>query len=176
VRDLFEYHRAAAAEPTPEPLANDGDSAALRQLTELVRQIETLPLPRPGTDVKGELAIVPQQLCHAYAHSSLLVRSHARSLLPRDVSWKLVLFARRCAVLAQRGHNAEAARCGLIALAIAGLVHGDVRDTLMGLEVLWDAFKSLGGDPQAEFNLATQFCGSTLETLYLDFASTRSRS
>jgi hypothetical protein len=170
---LIVYHQSEAAEPPAEPLTIQADHAELDALMDLARPLSATPSYPPDKEDLIVRSLQCHRLCARYASSTAAIRSHVRKLLDPKASWTLVAFSRQCAVLARRARNPALIECGLIAHAIAGLRHRDVRDTLVALDELWKASVATAVNPAAAFNLAAGLAGPTMATIFHDVAAKR---
>jgi len=173
LKDLREYHRSEAAERPAEPLTIEEDRAELNSLVDLAGPLSAVSNVPPDREDLIVQNLHCQRLCAAYRTATPAIRSHLRKLLDAKASWTLIAFSRQCAVLAQRARNPALVDSGLLAHAIAGLAHGDIRDTLIALDELWKACVVTGGNPAAAFEVAAGLAGPTMATLFHDVAANR---
>jgi hypothetical protein len=165
MKDLVEYHDLEQVESNPLPLETDGDRDALADFIQLLKSLEDTATTDVNADIAG------QRLCAVYANSATAARAQMRRLVTPDLSWALLSFARRCATLARRAGNPEVLSCSLTALAVAGLRHGDARDTLVVLSGLWKVAVDLHWTPTDAFAHAARLAGPSMKALLTDFAA-----
>ena len=111
------------------------------------------------------------ELCDLYGAATPVQRTWLRARIDRKIGGKMGLFALRASILGARQHDPALARAALIAYAIADLVEGDIRDTLIGLSLIAHCATLSGAGTPALFQEVAAMAGPALNILYREWAA-----
>lgn len=164
---LLDYHRVRAEEE------KSWDRNRLEQEAGIREQVDAL-IPRTRGEFRPHGLIDIQwdetsdrmaRLCSLYRAGTPAQRTYIRSRVDQVAAGRLEAFALRSAVAGAREHSAERIRTALAAFAMADLAGGDVRDSIIGVTLVFHCGQLAGGDAVGLFNEAAAMCGPAMEAL-----------
>ncbi len=188
VQDAFENDDGAEGS-TPEVDRGDfivlGEELARATAAEELRkaqgELELSPMPEQVYDYwRGETSLIRPvalpldsaiaELCKRFAAADERAREHLRSAISMDEFYTLLTFARRSAVFAIRGRDANWVEAGMTAVAMIDSQRVDYRDILVALSLLHHAARRIGIDVALVFRQTAARCKPDTASLVAGYA------